>query len=159
MSGLENLSIEWVAVWCFALTVVSAILPWVNAEVMVLALPTFAHSPLELVMLVLVATAGQMTGKVVVYWSGRGAGNLPKGRRAQAVERWRERFERRPRSALGFVFLSSAVGIPPFYVMSLLAGAMRMGFGRFLFFGTCGRLVRFGILAFFPYVMMSAAAT
>ncbi len=114
MYGLEELSITWVAVWCFGLTVVSAVVPWVNAELIVLSFPVLTQSPLELTALVLVATAGQMTGKIAVYWTGRGAGKLPKKRTAAAIERWRQRFERKPASASGFVFLSSAVGIPPF---------------------------------------------
>jgi membrane protein YqaA with SNARE-associated domain len=154
MIGLEELSIAWLAVWCFGLTVVSAVFPWVNAEVMVLSLPVLAQSPYELTALVLVATAGQMTGKVAVYWTGRGAGKIPKKRTAEAMERWRQRFERRPGSASGFVFLSSAVGIPPFYVMSLVAGALKLGFGRYLLYGTCGRLVRFGLIAFAPQLIL-----
>lgn len=154
MIGLEELSIVWVAVWCFGYTVVSAVVPWFNAEVMVLSLPALAHSQLQLAALVLVATAGQMTGKIAVYWTGRGAGKLPKKKTAEAIERWRQRFERNPKSASGFVFLSSAVGIPPFYVMSLVAGALKLGFGRYFFYGTCGRLVRFALVAFVPYLVV-----
>ena len=154
MYGLEELSITWVAVWCFGLTVVSAVVPWVNAELIVLSFPVLTQSPLELTALVLVATAGQMTGKIAVYWTGRGAGKLPKKRTAAAIERWRQRFERKPASASGFVFLSSAVGIPPFYVMSLVAGALKLDFGRYFFFGTCGRLVRFGLVAFAPHLII-----
>ncbi len=154
MYGLEELSITWVAVWCFGLTVVSAVVPWVNAELIVLSFPVLTQSPLELTALVLVATAGQMTGKIAVYWTGRGAGKLPKKRTAAAIERWRLRFERKPASASGFVFLSSAVGIPPFYLMSLVAGALKLDFGRYFFFGTCGRLVRFGLVAFAPHLIL-----
>ncbi len=154
MYGLEELSITWVAVWCFGLTVVSAVVPWVNAELIVLSFPVLTQSPLELTALVLVATAGQMTGKIAVYWTGRGAGKLPKKRTAAAIERWRQRFERKPASASGFVFLSSAVGIPPFYLMSLVAGALKLDFGRYFFFGTCGRLVRFGLVAFAPHLIL-----
>ena len=154
MYGLEELSIAWVVVWCFGLTVVSAVVPWVNAELIVLSFPALAQSQLELTALVLVATAGQMTGKIAVYWTGRGAGTLPKKRTAEAIERWRQRLESKPASAPGFVFLSSAVGIPPFYLMSLVAGALKLGFGRYFFFGTCGRLVRFGLLAFAPQLVL-----
>jgi len=151
MFGLDGL---WTAAWCFGYTVLSAIVPWVNAEVVVLSLPLFAASRLELMALVLVATAGQMVGKCVVYWSARGAGKAPPERWTASLERWRVRFERRPPAALGLVFVSSAVGIPPFYVISLLAGALKLGFGRYLFAGTCGRLVRFGLLAFCPQLIL-----
>jgi membrane protein YqaA with SNARE-associated domain len=156
MIGLEELSIAWIAFWCFGYALVSAVFPWVNAEIMALSLPALAGSRLELTALVLVATAGQMAGKVAVYWTGRGAGKVPKKRTAEAIERWRQCFERRPASASGFVFLSSAVGIPPFYVMSLVAGALKLGFTRFFVYGTCGRLVRFGLLAFAPHLIFGA---
>lgn len=142
------------ALWCFAYTLVSAIVPWVNAEVLVVSLPLVAHSHLELLALVMVATAGQMLGKCVVYWSARGARSMPSERAKASMVRWHTRFEGRPTAAVGLVFVSSAVGIPPFYLMSLVAGALQMGFGRYFVAGTCGRLVRFGILAFFPQFLI-----
>ena len=65
----------WMFLGCFAYTLVSAIFPWINAELLVLSLPLMASSPTELLALLLVATAGQMLGKCAVYWSGRGAGS------------------------------------------------------------------------------------
>ncbi len=144
MSGYGD---GWMFLFCFAYTLVSAVLPWINAEALVVSLPLMASSRTELLALILVATAGQMLGKCAVYWSGRGAGSSPPERLEASIERWRGRFARRPSAALGMVFVSSAVGLPPFYVMSLLAGALKLDFVRFLASGTCGRLVRFGVLA------------
>lgn len=144
----------WMALWCFALTTVSAIVPWVNAEVIVLSLPAVAKSRADLIALVLVATAGQMLGKGVVYWVGRGSGQLPTGRVREARDRWCALATRRPWSPLAFVLLSSTVGVPPFYVMSLVAGALRVCFGAFLLAGTCGRLLRFGTLALVPGLVL-----
>src|SRR5262245_38387003 len=110
----------------FGLTVASAVFPWVNAEVIVLSLPAIAPSKAILALLVLTATAGQMTGKCFLYWAGRkGKGVLP-GRAGQALTRWRERLEARPSKAVALVLISSIVGLPPFYLMTILAGALRM---------------------------------
>ena len=136
------------ALLCLGLAFVSAVLPWVNAEVLVLALPAVAHSRIELAALVLVATSGQMAGKCVVYCAGRRGGNASSGKTAALLNRWRARASMAPWRPVALVALSSLVGIPPFYVMSAVAGALRMHFGSFLAAGTCGRLIRFGAIAF-----------
>jgi membrane protein YqaA with SNARE-associated domain len=67
---------------------------------------------------------------------------------------WKGRFEQSPTRLLSLVFVSSAVGIPPFYVITLLAGVFRVRFGPFFTVGACGRIVRFGVLAFVPWIML-----
>jgi membrane protein YqaA with SNARE-associated domain len=156
VTALADMGLAWVCAGCFALTVVSAVLPWVNAEVIVLALPAVAPSRPALFLLVLIATAGQMTGKLAVYWAGRGGAAIPSPRVARAVERWQPRFAASRRSAAGLVFLSSAIGIPPFFVVTLLAGALRMELLPFLAAGASGRLVRFGALAVVPALVLEA---
>lgn len=52
------------------------------------------------------------------------------------------------------VLVSSTVGLPQFYVMSLVAGALRMNFTLFLAVGTVGRLLRFGTLVLIPQVAL-----
>jgi membrane protein YqaA with SNARE-associated domain len=66
------------------------------------------------------------------------------------VASWTERFEAAAPGPFTLVFVSSALGIPPFYVVSILAGALQIQFSRFLGAGLCGRLVRFGLLALIP---------
>lgn len=142
--------------WCYALTVASALFPWVNAEIIVLSLPAFAPSRSALLLLILVATAGQMTGKCVLYWTGRKGENFLARRRAgRVLQKWRERLEARPVRAVLFVALSALTGLPPFYVMSLVAGALKMNFPTYLAVGTAGRLVRFGALVTIPHLALS----
>jgi membrane protein YqaA with SNARE-associated domain len=136
--------------WCFALSLASALLPWLNCEVILLGLAALARSPLELGAIVMLTSAGQMAGKCALYWAGRGSLRFQHGRVSRTVAAWNERFERLPSGPVALVFVSSAVGIPPFYVVTVLAGALRMHFTRFMVVGTCGRLVRFGALAFVP---------
>ena len=135
---------------CFALSIVSALVPWVNGEVLLLSLTAMAHTPFDLVVLVLLASAGQMVGKCFLYWAGRGTLKIPPGRMLSIAASWKERLDRSPAKLLALVFISSAVGIPPFYVITVLAGALRVKFGPFIGIGTCGRLVRFGALVTIP---------
>jgi membrane protein YqaA with SNARE-associated domain len=135
---------------CFFLSIVSALVPWVNGEVMLLSLSALAPSSAHLAGLALLASAGQMIGKCILYWAGRGAIPMKKGRMAQALNSWRGRFERSPKKTMGLVFLSSIFGIPPFYIISLLSGAFRLRFSQFLTIGTCGRLLHFGLVILIP---------
>ena len=146
------------ALTILALSVTSAVIPWVNAEAIVVALPAIAHSPTELVALVIVVTIGQMAGKCVVYVAGRRAlalndrsestgTRIGTAKMSERLARWQARAAASPSVAIALVAFSSVVGIPPFYVMSAIAGAVRMNLAWFLAAGTAGRLVRFGALA------------
>lgn len=156
MDVLGHLTFGWAALTCTALAFVSAVLPWVNAELLVLSLPAVAGSNGELATLVLLATAGQMAGKCIIYWVARRAGTVPSGRLLATLERWRERAAAKPSSPVMIVAASSIVGIPPFYVMSAVAGALRVNFWSFFVAGTCGRLIRFSTLAYLPHALLSA---
>lgn len=144
-------NIWWVAAGYYTLAVLSAVLPWVNAELVMLSAVPLAGSFLQLGALVGVVTAGQMTGKAAMYWIGRYTSRPPGPRLQTILGRWQERLERCPRSALGVTFVSSIVGIPPFYVVAMAAGALNMAFSRFLAVGVLGRLIHFGVVAFVPH--------
>ena len=152
MGAWHPISTEWLLPFCFLLSIVSALVPWVNGEILLLSLTALARSPSDLVGLVLAASAGQMAGKCGLYWAGRGAGRLQTPRIRGIVSRWKERFEQNPARMLMLVFVSSAVGIPPFYVITVLAGALRLKFAPFIGVGACGRLVRFGLLVSVPQI-------
>jgi membrane protein YqaA with SNARE-associated domain len=107
---------------------------------------------LHLAALVVLASAGQMLGKCVLYWAGRGVIPLKGGRVGRTLVAWRGRFEKSSSKQMGLVFVSSALGIPPFYVITILAGAFHVRFARFIAVGTCGRLLRFGALIFVPHL-------
>ena len=132
---------------CFALTVMSAVAPWINAEIVLLSFTTAAASPAMTAALVLVATAGQMTGKMALYAAGYRGSRAPSERMARILGTWRPRCEANPWRADWLVLVSSTIGIPPFIATSLLAGALRMKIARFVVAGSIGRLVRFGALA------------
>lgn len=140
---------------CFGLTAVSAVLPWVNAEIVLLSFTATASSPAAVTALVVVAAAGQMTGKLVLYAAGRQGSRAPSPRIARLMDMWRPRCMANTAYADRLVLVSSTVGVPPFIVTSLLAGALRMNLVRFVIAGTIGRLLRFGVLAWLGNVVTS----
>jgi membrane protein YqaA with SNARE-associated domain len=71
---------------CFALTAVSAVVPWVNAEIVLLSFTATASSQAAMAVLVVVATAGQMTGKLALYAAGRQGSRAPSPRVARLGE-------------------------------------------------------------------------
>jgi uncharacterized membrane protein YdjX (TVP38/TMEM64 family) len=97
---------------------------------------------------------GQMTGKSVMYWLSRNAGGKYASRFRSAVDGLRTRFDAHPRAALGLVLVSALVGVPPFYAVSIAAGASGMRFGRFLAVGGSARFVHFAVVALLPQVVM-----
>ncbi|MBA2639205.1 MAG: VTT domain-containing protein [Nocardioidaceae bacterium] len=100
------------------------------------------------------ATVGQMAGKVAIFLLGRQSMQWPWLRKQLArhkAERWVERLttalNRRPFAADGIVLGSAFIGIPPFAVVSVLAGQLRVQLARFVLWGTVGRFARFAAVA------------
>ena len=98
----------------------------------------------------LAAALGQMAGKAVWYYLGANALNWGWVRRkvetpkAQArLEKWRTRTQTKPLVAGLLVFLSAFSGFPPFAIVAVLAGQLRMNFGLFFVLGLVGRWLRF----------------
>lgn len=153
MTGVELAYTWWIAGAFYALAVLSALVPWVNAEALMLSSVPLAGCPTEVAALVALATLGQMTGKTVIYWTSRHS-TRPRAPRVQAtIDLWREHLRQRPRSALTVMLISSAVGLPPFYIVTIAAGVLNVTFARFLAVGTIGRLVHFGLLACVPHIL------
>ena len=127
-------------------TAVSGIVPLINAELLVVGAAVAAPG-VGVPLVVAVSTAGQMATKTLLYGLARWApGRLP-GRARAVLERACEAVAARGGAASSLVFASAAVGVPPFYGVSLAAGALGMRLRTFLLSGSMGRLVRFGALA------------
>lgn len=127
----------------------SALVPLVNIEV-ILAARAAAVATGGLWTLSFAAALGQMFGKVVWYYLGANALNWGWVRRkvetpkAEArLQVWRTRTQERPVIAGGLVFLSAASGFPPFAIVAVLAGQLRMSLTLFFVLGLLGRWLRF----------------
>lgn len=133
--------------WSF---VASAVLPWVNAELLMVALLPTAAAHGKLAALAAAAVAGQMAGKTAIYWMARGGTTrVARGRMATQMERWRPCLTS-PSSAVPLLFASAAIGFPPLFVLTILAGSLQMRFRLFFLASTVGRVVHFGAIALIP---------
>ena len=147
----------WTLAGYFGTSILSALFPWVNAELLMLSAVPVSESRAALIWLVAAVTLGQMTGKSVMYWISRSASGTYATRFRSAVEQWRSRLESHPRSALALVLVSALVGFPPFYAVSIAAGASGMRFGRFLAVGGAARFAHFAAVALLPHFAFKSA--
>jgi membrane protein YqaA with SNARE-associated domain len=132
-----------------AVCIVGSIIPLVNTEVYLLAVSAVA--PREFVVpLVVAATIGQMLGKVVMYYAGRGMVRVRSVRVRERVADWRAKLEKRPWLARGVLFSSATLGLPPLYVVTLTCGAIGMSLATFVVIGSIGRLIHFAVVALLP---------
>src|SRR5688500_3068263 len=139
------------ALWftTFAVCVAGAIIPFVNTEIYLIS--AVALSPASYAMpLVVAATFGQMVGKVVMFYGGRGVVKMRNERVRKAVEGLRTRLDRRPVFAQALLFSSSVVGLPPLYIMAVACGTIGMGIVPFFVIGLVGRFIHFTVVALVP---------
>jgi membrane protein YqaA with SNARE-associated domain len=133
----------------FAICGLGALLPFVNTEVYLIGaaalVPRALWPPL-----VVAGTVGAMAGKVLLYYAGRGMVKLPWRRAQRGLASMQERMEARPTVGKLLYSVSAVVGLPPFYVTTLAAGAVGMNFVFFLVVGFIGRLIRFAIVVALP---------
>lgn len=132
--------------WCYVVLIGSALIPWLNSEVVMGGLATQASTQWAQWVLVLMATAGQMTGKCVLYWAGRGVLRWPGAQ--QRLQAWNEKWNGRRKSGSAVLFVSAVTGVPPFYPVSVLAGSLRIPFARFLMLGAGGRFLHYAVVVF-----------
>lgn len=149
---------EWLALTlgvCF----VSALVPVVNAELYLVGLVT-QQPDLQWWLVGIAAGVGQMGGKLLYYYAGRGSLKLPgwlrrktekpPGRWAARLARFRDTCHERPVWAAGVLLLSASTGFPPFLAIAVIAGVVRIPVGTFLVTGVVGRTARFAAIAAFP---------
>ena len=135
----------------FAICALGALVPFVNTEVYLIGAAALA--PRELwPPLVVAGTIGAMAGKVLLYYAGRGVVKLPGGRVQRGLAKTQARMEARPGVGMALYAVSSVVGVPPFYVTTIAAGAVGMNFTFFLVVGFIGRLIRFAAVVALPQI-------
>ncbi len=131
---------------------IGSLVPVINTEVIVLA--AAAAAPPELaVLLVLVASTTQMAAKSILYLAGSGLLRLPPGWLGKRVEKALAGAHARQAASGAVLFASASTGFPPFYVVSVASGAVRLDFRRFLLLGFLGRTLRFGVLVAVPQLV------
>lgn len=123
---------------------VSSLVPFVNAELLLIGLSLAA--PAAAPLLVVVMAAGQMVGKSALFLTG---GRLTRSALEGRLARWRL-LGRSGRAGAPLIGTSALLGLPPFYLVSVAVPALGVRFRTFLVVGLAGRLLRFGALVALP---------
>jgi membrane protein YqaA with SNARE-associated domain len=127
--------------------VLSGLVPIVNSELYLIgAVLVTGDTPTALVLAGILAV-GQMAAKAVLYQIARGSVKTGTGRFARGLEKAKSKIERWRTKPLMVAFVSSVTGLPPFYLVSLVAGLLEIRFVTFLWIGLTGRLIRFVTIA------------
>jgi membrane protein YqaA with SNARE-associated domain len=141
----------------------SGLLPIVNVEAYLVGVGLLApaHPPW---LIGAPAAVGQVVGKLVYYYAARESlrpwpwlrlrSPWMFRRGAAWAGRWRARAEARPRWWLGMLGVSAFAGLPPFGVMSAIAGGVRLHVGHYLLIGLPARCARFTLLILAPGYML-----
>ena len=137
----------------FIVGFVSGILFFVNIELYLVVVSPLVSRP-ALAPVALYAAAGHMAAKVLFFYTGRGALNMPLGRWKDKIEQVKRKVDDWSDRLDLLVFLSSFLGVPPFYPICILAGGTRLGVVRFTVVGLVGRVIRFLIVIYFPQAVM-----
>ncbi len=135
----------------FATSFLSGFVPLVNVEAYLVGAAALLPACPPLVV-ILPTTLGQMSAKALLYLAGRGVLGLRLHERERVLALAR-RLEGRRGSSLALVFASALWGVPPFYVVSVAAGVMRLRAADFLLAGLAGRLLRFAAVFALPRLM------
>ena len=132
--------------------VVGSLLPVSPTEPLLLALAAVAPPHLALPIAAL-ATTGQMAGKVALYVGSRRADRVLSEAHREKVRRASASMNRSPALQSLTLMLSGATGLPPFYGVTVLSGALGVPIGRFLLFGSIGRGARFAAIVLVPRLL------
>jgi membrane protein YqaA with SNARE-associated domain len=131
---------------------VGSFVPVINTEIIVLTAAASAPASM-LLPLILIASSAQMVAKCALYFVGSGLLRLPRGRFASRIDAALAKAGSRRGSSSAVLFASATTGVPPFYVMSVASGALKVGFSRFVIVGFIGRTLRFSALVLIPYLI------
>jgi membrane protein YqaA with SNARE-associated domain len=128
--------------------VVSGLVPVVNSEIYLVGAVVVTRDLGTALALAALLSVGQITAKAVLYQTARRATNASRrGKLAAKIDRARAVAAKWKSKPLTVIAISSVTGLPPFYVVSLVAGMIEVRFRTFIALGLAGRLVRFTTIA------------
>ena len=136
----------------FLVCLVSGFIPLVNTEAYLAVVSAISQKSVMLPVIA-ISTFTHIITKLLIYLSGRGVLNLPMKRIDNKLVKVKEKFEKWKTTTDLFIFMSASTGIPPFYIVSFLAGNLKFNLKRFCVFGTLGMLLRFSITVLFPQLI------
>ena len=133
----------------FGFGAVSAVIPIFNMEAYISVV--YARDTAQSAWAIAaIGSLGQNVGKLVWYYASREALDIPwlkrrmsKPKRQAQLARWQRTVEGRPVVSGALNFVSAAAGFPPFFVMAMVAGTLRMNVVVFFVTGVLGRTLFF----------------
>ncbi|MBP2475952.1 membrane protein YqaA with SNARE-associated domain [Crossiella equi] len=146
---------SWPLLSLFGVAVGSGVLPVFSVELYLVGLAA-ARPDLPWFWAGLVTGIGHVLGKLVHYYAARGVLDLPwvtrrltssTGRFARWFRHFQDTCAHRPWWSFSLVLLSASVGIPPYTVLVVVAGAGRLPLPVLLPAALLGRVARFCVLA------------
>jgi membrane protein YqaA with SNARE-associated domain len=163
----------------FGVAIGSAIFPPISVELFVVGLAS-KEPHIPWLAFGAVIAIGQVLGKLLYYYAGKGSLRLPdflhkrtvgtvpdKNAVRRPVDNWwrkvmawlrvkwawlRDKCHRHPGWMFGATLTSSVIGLPPFMAMTVLAGIAGLSLRTFIMATLPGRFVRFSALAASPVV-------
>jgi membrane protein YqaA with SNARE-associated domain len=127
----------------FVVGAISSMIPIVSIDLFLIGLTVAsAANPVPVIIL---AAAGQLAGKLPIYWASRGVATL-RGPHRERLERLRARVARWQRAPLLVLATSAVSGLPPFSIMATAAGLLAIRLRAFCAVVFLGRATRFAIV-------------
>jgi membrane protein YqaA with SNARE-associated domain len=152
MTPGEGVALLGLCASAFLLCLASSLSPAGSVEA-ALVLVSAAAQPAEVVPILLAGTSGQMVAKSLVYLAGRGVMRIPRLPGEARLEAVRARLAEHRTGATSLLLGSAFAGLPPFYLVTVLAGSLRWPYLRFVALGACGRLARNGLALLLPQAL------
>ena len=137
----------------FLLALLAGFVPFISIELALLVSAGTHGSTRLLLALAIVAALGMMVGKCCFFLGGRSAFAWRERRekkRRLRLPAFLNRATKRPPVAAATVFVSAATGLPPFAVVSPLAGSWRLRLSSFFMVGFAGKVTRFAGIVLVP---------
>jgi membrane protein YqaA with SNARE-associated domain len=128
--------------------VLSGLVPVINGEVFLVAVVLITEEVWPAIALALLVAVGQMIAKWMLYRAAEKAGTLGQDSKlGRKIEGARDKVQKWKDKPLAVTFVSALTGLPPFYIVTLLAGALGVRFRTFMILGIIGRVIRFVAIA------------
>lgn len=140
----------------FIFCVFSGLIPVVNAELYLVSISALlSDSLIQLLIIILLATLGQMVAKSVMFFASQGVVKVStKKQPSQAkIDQVRQKMEKWGSQSNWFIFVSGWSGFPPFFIVSIVAGLLKFKFVNFFLFGSAGRFIRFSLCIGIPQLL------
>jgi membrane protein YqaA with SNARE-associated domain len=131
----------------------AGLIPLINAEVFLVGISIWVvKRPEQLPAIIILAAVGQMLAKIILYYAGMGMFEMPSGKWRARIDRARAKLTRWEKQPYLIYASSASLGLPPLYLTTFAAGALRINFALFLLIGLLGRLARFGVIVVIPWL-------